>query len=250
MIYYLQHLEKMADFCEEFKQEITNLCFTDPKTKKLCSEPIDPDYCWWPRFQEYLEIAQGVVNICDMLGIAHLDENKSVMTEYILFLTIPQAINERKYFEKCLDFIKDCFKHDEKEIRDRIQLLDIEEKNRLNEALNCYIEGCNYSTVAMSVSAIEFRLFSLMMSKCPDSELEKLTLGQLITEYLNNKQKYGNVIPKKHLPLLEHCNTYRIFSVHPKKEKITRAIATSIINMTFSFLLDEDLKHKVKENKK
>ena len=99
----------------------------------------------------------------------------------------------------------------------------------------------------MSVSAIEFRLFSLMMAICPDPKLEELTLGQLIREYLDNKQKYGNVIPKKHEHLLDHCNIYRIFSVHPKKEEINKPIASSILSMTFLFLLDKKLIEKAKE---
>jgi len=95
----------------------------------------------------------------------------------------------------------------------------------------------------MSVSAIEFRLLSLMTSTCQDARLERMTLGQLINEYLNNKDKYRRIIPEKHEPLLEHCNTYRIFSVHPKKERINKSVATSILHMTFQFLLDKDLVH-------
>jgi hypothetical protein len=54
-----------------------------------------------------------------------------------------------------------------------------------------------------------------------------------------------NIIPDKHLPLLQYCNTYRVFSVHPKKEKINRANATTILCMTCSFLFDEKLKTKI-----
>ena len=97
----------------------------------------------------------------------------------------------------------------------------------------------------MSVSAIEFRLLSLMTYGNPEAKLEQLTLGQLIREYLDNKKKYSNVIPKKHEPLLNHCNVYRIFSVHPKREEINKPIANSILNMTFMFLLDKDLAEKV-----
>jgi len=64
---------------------------------------------------------------------------------------------------------------------------------------------------------------------------------------LDDKQKYGSVIPKKHEPLLDHCNTYRIFSVHPKKEEINKPIASSILNMTFLFLLDKKLVQKAKK---
>ena len=123
----------------------------------------------------------------------------------------------------------------------------MEEIKRLTEAFNCYVQELNYSAVVMSVSAIEHRLFSLMISKCSDKRLEDLTLGQLIKEYTDHKGKYFNVIPKKHEPLLNYCNTYRVFSVHPKKEKITRAIATSILCMSCSFLFDKELKNKTEE---
>lgn len=239
---YLWHLMSMEEFCEEFKRITIKTEFTDPETNKILSKPIVPLYCWTPRYQEHWEILRDIVDMCDMLGIALLEERKKMMMQRILNLNSPESIQRRSTFELYVEYIKDIFKQVENEIRSRLQLLDEEERNRLNEALNCYTQGCNYSAIAMSVSAIEFKLYSLMMSKCPSPKLEELTLGQLIREYTDNKQKYDKVIPKKHEPLLELCNVYRVFSVHPKKEKITRAIATSIINMTFAFLLDENLK--------
>jgi len=76
--------------------------------------------------------------------------------------------------------------------------------------------------------AREFRLLSSMTSVSSDPKLAKMTLGQLINEYLDNKDEYRKIIPKKYEPLLEYCNTYRVFSVHPKKEKkssVTKAYA-------------------------
>jgi len=174
-----------------------------------------------------------------MLGISVLELNKSMMMERIMILNSPELMIRRKEFERNVDFIRNIFKSAEGAIEKNFQLLDRKEIDRLDEAINCYLNGCNYSTVAMSVSAIEFRLLNLMQSVKSNPKLEKLTLGALINEYLLNKKEYKNIIPKKHEPLLNLCNTYRIFSVHPKKEKITRAIATSIINMTFAFLLDK-----------
>lgn len=89
-----------------------------------------------------------------------------------------------------------------------------------------------------------------MTTANPKSKLKELTLGQLIREYLENKEKYGNIIPKKHEPLLEHCNIYRVFSVHPKREEISKPIASSILNMTFLFLLDKKLAKKSKSSSK
>ena len=132
---------------------------------------------------------------------------------------------------------------------EKITLLTDEEKGRLNESFNCYFGELNYSTIVMSVSAIESRIFTLLKSKSPNEKLENLTLGQLIKEYTDNKEKYNKIIPKKHEPLLDYCNTYRIFSVHPKKEKINRANATTVLCMTCSFLFDEKLRITVGQKK-
>jgi hypothetical protein len=69
-----------------------------------------------------------------------------------------------------------------------------------------------------------------------------MTLGELISEYLKNEDKYQRIIPKKHLQLLHYCNTYRVLTAHPLKEQITKANATAILCMTCSFLFDKDLK--------
>jgi hypothetical protein len=244
MIEYLRGLKTIVDFCEGFKKDIIKQVFTDSKTKTVLENTSHYYYCWYPRYRRYIERLGGIVSLCDMLGIESLEKKGSVMQQRVSFLNNPDAIQQRVMFEGHLGFIEEAFVIAKEEIESKINLLEKEEMDRLDEALNCYINGCIYSTIAMSVSAIEFRLLNLMQSVKKDSELEKLTLGELIAEYLKNNEEYKNIIPRKHEPLLSLCNQYRIFSVHPKKEKITKAIATSIINMTFAFLLDEDLKRK------
>jgi hypothetical protein len=235
-------LKSPEKFFADFKSHVLNFVFKDKDTGKFFSKPAYPDYCYAPFYVQYWQVLYDIISFCDMLGITYLDASKHILLDAVVCLNQPESIATKEDFEYYVKMIRGIFKRVEKKLQEKIALLNKEEYDRLNEALNCYIQGCNYSTIAMSVSAIEYRLFSLMKSKCPDSELEELTLGQLIKEYLDNKEKYFNVIPKKHEPLLNHCNVYRIFSVHPKREKITRAIATSIISMTFSFLLDENLK--------
>lgn len=244
MIGYLQMLLLIEKFCEEFKSEIIRFQFTDTKSHKKLLKPSLAEYCWVPRYQELWQILRDIVDICDMLGVADLERQRPILLERVIYLSRPEMISTREHFEAHLDHIKNTFKHAQKEIVDKLQLLTGEEADRLNEALNCHLIGCNYASVAMSVSTIEFRLLNLMQSVKPNPELEQYTLGKLIDEYLKNKRAYKNIIPKKHEPLLNLCNTYRIFSVHPKKEEITRAIATSIINMTFTFLLDKEMKQK------
>jgi len=244
MIPYLLELETIENFFEEFKKQITDCIFRDSKTNDVLEKPDVYHYCWTPIYQQFWKVLYGIVSICDMFGIRLLEHNKSLLMERVTILNSPESITQRKDFEYNVNLIRNVFKDAEGEIKKKLHLLDRKERYRLEEAINCYMNGCKYSTVAMSVSAIEFRLLNLMQSAKPDFGLEKSTLGELINEYLRNKKEYKNVIPKKHEALLNLCNTYRIFSVHPKKEIITQAIATSIINMTFAFLLDEKLKKK------
>jgi hypothetical protein len=237
----------MEDYCEGFKQKVIEAAFTNPKTNKTVPNASEYLYCWTPLYQSYWETISGVIEICELLGIRQLENKREDLVQFSNCLNSPESINSRSSFECYVDFIKEVFQNVKKEVTDKLNLLDEEEAFRLNEAFNCYVEGCNYSTVAMAVSAIEFRLLNLMQSAKPNPQLENYTLGQLIDEYLQNEAEYNNVIPKRHEHLLNLCNTYRIFSVHPKKEKITRAIATSIVNLTFAFLLDKELKREAKK---
>jgi len=205
-------------------------------------------FCFSPRYQRgYFESIKGVVEIIELFGIDILEKNREFLENTIQALEDPFHMKNRETFEFHLDGLIGIFsnKSVKKQVESRLSILDSEERHRLDEAIHCFLEDCNYSAVAMSVSAIEFRLLSLMTSIHREPDLNKMTLGQLINEYLNNKKKYKNIIPKKYEPLLEYCNTYRIFSVHPKKEKINKSAATSILHMTFQFLLDRRLAQKV-----
>lgn len=239
---YLEYLIDFENFIQDFKKDIIEWVFID---KDEIKHDIMWFYCYTPRYQRYFIVMQRIVEICDIFGIKLLERSKDRLLMRISWLKDPRRIDKKKYFEKYIDYIRNTFSKAKNEIKDKISLLSSEEKERLNEAIHCFLEGCLYSSIAMSVSAIEFRLLDLMMSVTSDSKLEDLTLGQLIREYLNNKKRYKNIIPKKHEALLELCNTYRIFSVHPKKEEITKAIANSILNLSFMFLLDKKLKKKI-----
>ena len=239
---YLQHLLDMEKVCIDFENFVRERFFTDDKgIQKDQVNNHEIYFCHTPIYRKDFDVIKRTVEICDLFGIKYLERNKESLMARVSWLEDFRRAGNRLAFESYLKKIRTHFGNIKDELKDKISLLNPVEMDRLNEAIHCFLEGCYYSAVAMSVSAIEFRLFSLMMSICPDSKLEELTLGQLIREYLEDKQKYGNVIPKKHEPLLEHCNTYRIFSVHPKKEEINKPIASSILNLTFLFLLDKKL---------
>jgi hypothetical protein len=234
-------LGSMSDFIDDFKSDTLTVFFkkTERKSGKF--------YSVFPRYVHYWQHLQNITGICDILGIETLQENKENLLYFLNLLRNTQLTQSEEFFKYRVDEVKRYFQEAEMEIEEKINLLEEEEWFRLNEALNCYLEELNYSAVVMSVSAVESRLYSLMVSKNPNEEakLEKLTLGQLIREYVENKQQYGSVVLKKHLPLLNYCNVYRIFSAHPKKEKVTRANATAVMSMTFSFLFDKEQKAKI-----
>ena len=242
---YLESLVDAYSLCYSFKNDILNKFFRD-KNYNLRERSYDnPQYCYTPIFRENFEIIKRIAEISEMLGIKKLDRKKDKLVQNIILLQDPKSIEERKDFENLITEIASIFSDASNEIKDKISLLSSDELDRLNEAIHCLFEGCYYSAIAMSVSAIEFKLLSLMTYGNPEAKLDELTLGQLIREYLENKKKYRNVIPKKHEPLLNYCNVYRIFSVHPKREEINKPTANSILNMTFMFLLDKNLAEKI-----
>lgn len=233
----------MDKICKEFKEDVINTIYKDPK----CSY-LQGIFCYSPYYQNRLIPIKRTIEIIEIFGIKELEVNKKYLQELLTSLENPAAVKYETIFQESINGLYNTFSKDtvKKEIKETLSTLRAEEIDRLNEAIHCFLEGCNYSAVAMSVSAIEFRLLSLMTSVCPNPSLEKMPLGQLIKEYLDNKERYKGIIPQKYEPLLEHCNTYRIFSVHPKKEKINKSVATSILHMTFQFLLDKSLIQKPK----
>jgi len=239
VIDYLSVLRDMEEKCEEFKKDILQAFFLEETPREFY-------YTHTPRYRRHLDPITRTIEICEIFGINHLDQNKDSLLRRIRWLEDPKGVDSKFRFTIHVDFIKDVVSGAKKERQDVFSTLEPTERDRLNEAIHCFLEGCYYSAVTMSVSAIEFRLLNLMKTLKPDEKLEELTLGQLINEYLTNKEKYKNVIPEKHEPLLNLCNTYRIFSVHPKKEKIIKRTASSILNLTFEFLLDEKLRSQAK----
>lgn len=239
MEFYLTILLDIETFVENLKRSIHETQFREG------TEETSPLYLMNRRQTYDLELLRDIIKLNDFFQIEILDTNKKGFENWIGIIEKPAQPVKWTTLERMFGNTTDIFQEAKQKVNQKIGLLDEEETNRLNEAFNCYIQELNYSSIVMSVSAIESRLFSLMVLKQPEVKLEKFTLGDLVREYLENKETYGGIIPYKHLPLLQYCNTYRVFSVHPKKEKINRANATAILCMTCSFLFDEKLKTKI-----
>lgn len=124
------------------------------------------------------------------------------------------------------------------------------ESVRLGEAINCFKVEAYFASTILAVSAVESRIHSLLKIKNKalyKKEFEMKPLGGIlklldVNEYKDAKyNKFKRIIPKKHLPLINLLNEYRIFSAHPKEEKIGFNLANSILSLSFAFLLDENL---------
>lgn len=231
--------------CEEFKEGVLDLVFSSKdkegkKQIKTLASSEDYLFCYTPRYLSWYEPIKVVAEICDQFGISSLEFNRDNLMRFIHRLQ-QAVVTDREKFIHAVDVLIEIFDRASKELGEIASYLSEEERDRLNEAIHNLTEGCYYSSIAMSVCSIESRLVELMKRVTPKEELEEKTLGRLIDMCLTDP-KYKGLIPEKHIPLLQLCNQYRIFSVHPKREKINKAVATSILNLTILFLTDKTLK--------
>lgn len=242
-INYFSNFEQAEELCDKFKEYVFDFFFEKGQKK----ESILPNFVWTLPYVEKYEPIKACVELCRILRLSSLNDYGPTFFKRASDLQNPRATKTFQMFELYLNVVRAGFKIARTEVSAFCSSFDEEEKERMNEAIHNHFEGCNYSCVAMSVSAAESRLLKLMCLVNPDSkqELEKKTLGQLIFEYVNSKDEYKNIVPEKHEPLLQLCNTYRTFSVHPKKQKITGMIASSILNLAIEFLVDQDTKPEV-----
>lgn len=203
-------------------------------------------YCYTPRYQSFLQIFKNFSVLLKYLNVEKMPTRDiNEIEDIVSKLDNPDWTRKKSNVTQAMTRMELIFITFEDEIKKSINYLGNFEKERLSEAIHTYLEGCYDSTVAMSVCAIESRLFRLMSGVKPDKKkyFEELTLGKLIGDYRKNRDEYARLIPelKKHEELLSLFNRYRIPAVHPKNEKINKRTAESILNLTFEFLLDRTL---------
>jgi len=135
----------------------------------------------------------------------------------------------------------------EKDISNKLSRISCNECQRLDEALVCFQNYCFYASIVMAVSAVESRIHELIKKddkKIYSARLEKFTLGQIIQIFDDNQyisKEFASIkklMPNKHKPLIALLNQYRVFSAHPKEEKITAQIAESVLHLAFNFMMD------------
>lgn len=237
---YIYSIERIEDLCNKFESDVLGIFFDDGKKEQSNT----PGFAWTRPYTEGYKVIKACVELCRLLKPSCLDGVDSPLFRRAVDLENPAATNSLKFFKSYLNVVRTQLVLAKIELKAFCSAFNEEEKVRMNEAIENHLHGCNYSCIAMSVSAVESRLLQLMCLTSPDSEpeLEKKTLGQLIREYVDNKDNYKNVVLVKHEPLLELCNTYRIFSVHLKKQRITGRLATSVLSLAIEFLVDQNTK--------
>ncbi len=248
---YFEPLANMVGYCQQFKDWVVKSFFSR-KTQyggyEKSDAPVETwaysgHYSYDPDYQRHLETIKRCVQICHVFGIARLNVMQPKLLERAYALGQPDSVKTRTQFEENVSFVANTFQAEGLPIGSMISRLHTTEKERLLEAIHCLFEGCRYSAIAMAASAIEFRLLDFMKRVNPTigDELERRTLGSLIDECLKDPL-YSKKLPERHRPLLELCNQFRIFSVHPKTELVGQNEAMSVINLAFSFILDERLR--------
>lgn len=248
---YFTPLQDMPTYCAQFKEWTLKTFFTT-KTQYGQQRVDAPSaeswmysghYCYHPEYQRHLETIKRCIQICHVFGITKLNVLEPDLLEHAYALGRPEVVKTKKDFESNLDAISAAFASEGFPIAGMITRLHATESERLLEAIHSLFEGCRLSAVAMAVSAIEFRLLDFMKQLTPDAkELDRLTLGSLIGECLDPEKPYFAKLPDRHRPLLELCNKFRIFSVHPKTTLIGQNEAISVINLAFSFILDPQMR--------
>lgn len=233
---YLFDMQNVESLCEVFEEAIIKRFYSSEQSESASDE----SYFYTPIFRQLLDPIKHVIGVSNFFNIEIIETNKDFLEEKVYRLEGDAVY--RDIFKNVVEDIKNVFSMAKEEINHLHSLLDETETNRINEAIHDYLERCHRSSVAMSVCAVESRLLRIMLSGKPEEKgkLEKMTLGQLIAEYLRNKEQYDNKIPEKHEPLLNLCNTYRVFSVHPKDEEIKEGLARAILNLSILFLTDEE----------
>ena len=180
-INYIESLQNIGKLCDRLKEDTVRNYYRDQDSTSC------PYFCYYPHYRQRFDLIKRISEMCDMFGVKNLEENKNTLLRCIRRLNDTRYLAERKEFEDNITRVKNIFQVSENEIQERLSVLSPIEIKRLDEAIHCYFEGCNNSTVAMAFSAIESRLLYLMKSSQPkEKQLDEMTLGDSISEYLDD----------------------------------------------------------------
>ena len=123
MFQYLDRLESIVTFCKEFKKDGAKFAFKKTNGNQS-TKPYIREYCWTPRYQQYWQTLQGIIEVSDMLGIETLDSNVKGLKQRAVYLNSPDMINTKKRFLRHIDWITTVFEYGEAELKTKLLLLD------------------------------------------------------------------------------------------------------------------------------
>lgn len=194
-----------------------------------------------------LKIADKYLLILEYLGFHPAEYSE--LKRNIEILHNPLHIDSYDGFKLLVDSIKGQIDNSYTKVKKSLKVLSCQEASRIDEAIDCYMNNCYLSATVMAVSAVESRLHTLIQKKnrkLYDKRFAKSTLGQILVFFKSQstsaeEEKLKKLVPVKYYALIDILNQYRIFSAHPKSETFDHRIAQSILNLSFTFLLDEAL---------
>jgi hypothetical protein len=235
---YISNLSQVPELCDHFEQTVRKNLFDDGRR----NQSKMANFSWTPLYQEWLKPIKSALKAYQLLRLDYLGDQEHTALEAAFRLEEPSWVFTLTDFSRSVYLIRVPFLMTKEMFRSFSACFDEQERARINEAIHTLGEDCYFSSVVMSVSAVEARLLALMCHASPEAKprLERLTLGRLTFHYSAKKGQFKSVVPEKHEPLLSLCNTYRVFSAHPKKQNVTRAVASSILKLGVDFLIDPD----------
>jgi hypothetical protein len=167
------------------------------------------------------------------------------LTRHIDRYSIPKDLEKPESLKDFKSFFSHVFgAHLDAEYKDKLRHFTDIEIMRLDESLITLKTGAYFSSIVMSVSAVEGRLHSIVKKDKPklykNFGLERAPLGALFEEIRTNKKldSIKKKLSEKYSHLINLCNQYRIFSAHPKKELMNYQDALSVFGLSISFLLE------------
>ncbi len=201
------------------------------------------------RAKPFLGLLAFYTDLYEYLDLSHEKTNDLRATLYDL--DNPTSNRTKEKFKLTFKHFILLLNRTDPQITKRLKKLNLIECLRLEEAMDCLGINCNLASVVMAVSAVEYRLHKLIAKKNKkvyENTFENQSLGGLIGLFRKNSQYKGpqfdklrQVLPERHMHLMEILNMYRIFSAHPKDIHITHQLAKAILSFSFLLLVDPEL---------
>jgi len=207
---------------------------------KSCYKLFQHERGWIAYIEHFIDTIKYLIGDSD--DVNHLLEATNILAN-------PTLNSTPKNFKENLGRLIHFVELAEKEIAPKLSRMSCLECKRMGEAITCLQLSCFTASTVMAASAVEARLHYLISRKNKNiynKHFKKASLGGLIKLFDENEYKkfmsLKSIVPARHHSLLDIVNTYRIFSAHPLGYELDRAIAETVINLSFLFLLDPELK--------